>query len=140
MSCLACEPSVATPPVLSGEVASASKRSLFIPLTSLNEANFISWIAQASAGQAIAYHEGLLTCDRSALASNLPTKERNRLHALAQCVWRARELGIVHLYSQRLGAGRFRYLAMRSNEPLSPAQIRTQLRNTALRSIPRPKS
>ena len=86
------------------------------------------WIADAVAGHVMQYHEGHLLVDRSELSSALPPKDRARLHAVARRMWIACELGLVHLFSQKVGEGHYRYLAVRAATPLAPPQIRTQLR------------
>jgi len=86
------------------------------------------WVASAQVGHCIQYHEGLLLRDRSEISSELNTKERARLNSVARRAWIACELGLVHLFSQKVGDDHYRYLAMRSSSPLKPPEIRTQLR------------
>ncbi len=104
------------------------QRPLYIPSSPPSEANLCDWIASASVGHCIQYHEGLLLRDRSEASSALSTKERARIHSLARRAWIACELGLVHLFSQKIGDDSYRYLAMRSSSPLKPPEIRTQLR------------
>ena len=92
-----------------------------VPRRPLTEAQLCDWIADARVGEAIQYHEGFLLCDRSEGSSPLPTQERIRLHAVARRAWIACELGLVHLFSAKVGEGRYRYLALRSANPLMPA-------------------
>ena len=103
-------------------------RPLYVPPISLTEGTFCDWIAGAQVGHAIQYHEGLLLCDRSEVNSGYPTKERSRIHAVARRAWIACELGLVHLFSQRVESNHYRYLAIRSSTTLRPPEIRTRLR------------
>jgi hypothetical protein len=100
------------------------------------EAQACDWMADAVAGRVMQYHEGHLLVDRSELTSALPAKDRARLHALARRMWIACELGLVHLFSQKVGEGHYRYLAVRAATPLAPPQIRTQLRQRPDTSSP----
>ena len=86
------------------------------------------WIARARVGQAIQYHEGFLMLDRAEATSDLPAKDRTRLHAVARRAWIACELGLIHLFSQRVGDGHYRYFAVRSSTPLQSPDFRTRLR------------
>ena len=85
------------------------------------------WIASALVGPWIQYHEGLLLRDRSETSSDLAPQDRARIHAVARRAWIACELGLVHLFSQRVGENHYRYLAMRSGSTLKPSSIRNQL-------------
>ena len=107
-------------------------RPLYMPGAPLTEANLCDWIAGAQVGHAILYHEGLLLQDRSESSSRYPPKERARIHAVARRAWIACELGLVHLFSQRVESNHYRYLAIRSSTTLRPPEIRTQLRTTHL--------
>lgn len=59
------------------------ERKVYEPTVALSEANLCDWIASASVGQAIVYHEGLLLRDRSEISSDRSTKERARIHGAA---------------------------------------------------------
>ena len=109
----------------------------YVPHASPTEANLCDWIASATVGHAIQYHEGLLLRDRSEVASTFPTKERARIHAVARRAWIACELGLVHLFSQRVDDDHYRYLAIRSSSTLKPPEIRTQLRAAQMAPAPR---
>ena len=108
-------------------------QSAHVPPEPLTEAGLCDWIASALVGQSIQYHEGLLLLDRSAVASDLSTKERTRVHSVARRAWIACELGLVHLFSVKVGDSHYRYLAIRSGSSLKPPEIRSRLRqaNTA---------
>jgi hypothetical protein len=115
-------------PEYSAGMSSGVERPLYIPSAPISEANLCDWIASAQVGHCIQYYEGLLLRDRSETSSGLPTKERARIHSLARRAWIACELGLVHLFSQKVDDDHYRYLAMRSSTTLKPPEIRTQLR------------
>lgn len=94
-----------------------------VPRRPLTEAQLCDWIADARVGEAIQYHEGLLLQDRSEASSPLSAKERARLHAVARRAWIACELGLVHLFSVKVGEGHYRYLALRSAQTTPPVEI-----------------
>ena len=110
------------------DIGRAALQPVYVPIEKLSEANLCDWVASALVGHCIQYHEGLLLRDRSESSSGLPTKERARIHSLARRAWIACELGLVHLFSQKVDDDHYRYLAMRSSTTLKPPEIRTQLR------------
>lgn len=128
-------PPQANPP--SGGESIYPRHLLYIPDEPLTEAALCDWIAQALVGEAIQYHEGFLLLDRSAQLSPFPTKERNRIHAVARRAWIACELGLVHLFSRSVGPSHYRYLAVRARTPLLPAQINLRLRAARPASPPK---
>lgn len=103
-------------------------RPFYTPGVDVTEAILCDWVASAQVGHCIQYHEGLLLRDRSEISSDLTTKDRARIHSVARRAWIACELGLVHLFSQKVGDDHYRYMAMRSSSPLKPPEIRTQLR------------
>lgn len=111
-----------------GEIGPITAEPPYQPPVAMTEALLCDWIASARVGQSIQYHEGFLLLDRSESQSALPAKERYRLHAVARRAWLACELGLVHLFSQRVGDHHYRYLAVRSSSSLKPPEIRTRLR------------
>ncbi len=115
----------------------AAQAAPYVPHASPTEANLCDWIASATVGHAIQYHEGLLLRDRSEVASTFPTKERARIHAVARRAWIACELGLVHLFSQRVDDDHYRYLAIRSNSALKPPDVRARLRTAQSTPAPR---
>jgi hypothetical protein len=117
-------------------VLEAGKPGLTLPDKPLTETAFCDWIARARVGQAIQYHEGCLMLDRMEATSELPTKDRTRLHAVARRAWLACELGLIHLFSDRLAEGHFRYFAVRSSTPLRSPDFRTRLRAGSLAAQP----
>lgn len=113
---------------LDAQGSALTVQAVYEPPNPVTEAALCDWIADARAGHAIKYHEGHLLVDRSELSSALPPKDRARLHAMARRAWIACELGLVHLFSQKVGECHYRYLAVRAATPLAPPQIRTRLR------------
>ena len=111
-----------------------------VPAEKLTEAAACDWIANALVGQSIQYHEGFLMMDRSDTASELPAKERHRLHLVARRMWIACELGLVHLLSRKVGTCHYQYVAVRSASSLTPPEIRTRLRRVGPRSPARSNS
>ena len=109
------------------DIGRAALQPVYVPIEKLSEANLCDWVASALVGHCIQYHEGLLLRDRSEISSDLTTKDRARIHSVARRAWIACELGLVHLFSQRVGENHYRYLAMRSGSTLKPASIRHQL-------------
>ena len=114
----------------------ADLRSPHVPSKPTTEGDLCDWIANALVGESIQYHEGLLFIDRSPTTSTLTTQERNRLHATARRAWIACELGLIHLYSQKVSDGHYRYIAVRASCGLSPRGIRTRLRNAIATNYP----
>ena len=110
------------------DIGRAALQPVYVPIEKLSEANLCDWVASALVGHCIQYHEGLLLRDRSETSSDLTTKDRVRIHSVARRAWIACELGLVHLFSQKVGDDHYRYMAMRSSSPLKPPEIRTQLR------------
>jgi hypothetical protein len=102
--------------------------AIYVPPVALSESGLCDWIASALVGQGIQYHDGHLVTDRSDAFSDLDAKERSRVHAVARRAWMACELGLVHLFSIRVGPEHFRYIAQRSRSKLTPPEIRTRLR------------
>lgn len=118
-------------PALGGPAPNAQRCAMNAPLNGpkpLTEGRFCDWIATAKPGQALQYHEGLLLWDRAEATSTLAAKDRARLHAVARRAWIACELGLVHLFSQKVEEHHYRYLAVRSRNALKPADIRIRLR------------
>jgi hypothetical protein len=110
------------------DIGRAALQPVYVPIEKLSEANLCDWVDSALVGHCIQYHEGLLLRDRSETSSDLTTKDRARIHSVARRAWIACELGLVHLFSQKVGDDHYRYMAMRSSSPLKPPEIRTQLR------------
>ena len=110
------------------DIGRAALQPVYVPIEKLSETNLCDWVASALVGHCIQYHEGLLLRDRSETSSDLTTKDRARIHSVARRAWIACELGLVHLFSQKVGDDHYRYMAMRSSSPLKPPEIRTQLR------------
>lgn len=114
------------------DIGRAALQPVYVPIEKISEANLCDWVASALVGHCIQYHEGLLLRDRSESSSDLTTKDRARIHSVARRAWIACELGLVHLFSQKVGDDHYRYMAMRSSSPLKPPEIRTQLRTAQM--------
>jgi hypothetical protein len=112
-------------------LATDRARPLCVPATPLTEAALCDWIAQALPGERLQYHQGLLLLDRSDANSPYPSKDRQRIDAVAKRAWRACELGLVHLVSERVEPFVFRYLVIRARMTPDASQVRKQLRTTA---------
>jgi len=91
----------------------------FNPEKPLDEAGLCDWIAAASTGDSIVYHRGYLLVDRSETSSQLVPSDRKRINQLARRAWIACELGLVHLFSQRVGEEKYRYIAVKSCDGFS---------------------
>jgi hypothetical protein len=102
-----------------------------VPVAKLTEAALCEWIATALVGQSIQYHEGYLMVDRFGSSSGRCALERHRLHAIARRMWIACELGLVHLFSKKIGSCHYKYLAVRSASTLTPAEIRKRLKRAS---------
>lgn len=100
-----------------------------VPAKPLTEGELCDWIASALVGESIQYHEGLLFIDRSSTTSTLTIQQRNRLHATARRAWIACELGLIHLFSQKVSERYYRYIAVRASSGMTPSDIRPRLRN-----------
>lgn len=98
---------------------------LSAPLTATR---LCQWLARAPRGERLVYHEGLLIRDRTQPGSLLPAKERDRLNTVATLVWRAGELGLVQLFSQKRADGAYRYLAVRTSLAMRLKDVRASLR------------
>ena len=86
----------------------------FDPSRPLEESGLCDWIATASTGDSIVYHRGYLLVDRSETLSHLVPSDRKRVNQLARRAWIACELGLVHLFSQRINEEEYRYIAVKS--------------------------
>ena len=109
----------------------------YVPPMPLHEGGLCDWIASARPGAAIEYHQGFLLLDRSEVASDLPAKERARLHAVARRAWIACELGLVHLFSVKVAEARYRYLAVRSKTSVPLSGVQDRLGNKKAVRVPR---
>ena len=106
-----------TPPeMLSTEILLNVEDLLDVVLT---ENGLCDRYADASPGDAIIYHIGLLARDRDRIASDLPTDRRADLEAVARRVWAMAEAGLGHLVQRRVAEGRCAYLLIVRPRPLS---------------------
>ena len=91
----------------------------FNPNNPLEERGLCDWIATASTGDSIVYHRGYLLVDRSETLSKLVPSDRKRINQLARRAWIACELGLVHLFTQRINEAEYRYIAVKSCDGFS---------------------
>jgi len=85
----------------------------------------VKWIWSAQAGDQIEYHSGHLAEDRLAGSQKYPPELSREIDATADLVWTACHLGLIHLFSKRIGKNQFSYLAVRSVAPVpKPQQAR----------------
>lgn len=106
-----------TPPeLLSNEILLDIEDLLDVVLT---ENGLCDCYADASPGDAIVYHIGLLARDRDKVASELPPERREDLEAVARRVWAMAEAGLGHLVQRRVAEGRCAYLLIVRPRPLS---------------------
>ena len=85
----------------------------------LTENDLCDRFADASPGEGIVYHIGLLARDRDKVASELPPERREELEAVARRVWAMAEAGLGHLLQRRMAEGRCAYLLIVRPRPLS---------------------
>lgn len=85
----------------------------------LTENDLCDRYADASPGDAIIYHIGLLARDRDRIASELAPERRADLDAIARRVWAMAETGLGHLVQRRVAEARCAYLLVVRSRPLS---------------------
>src|SRR5215475_4371911 len=84
-----------------------AKRTLLV-----NAIQFCAWVAQASAGDKLEYHRGLLALDASEWSRDFAGHRRRELNRLAhRALWAANQ-GLVHLVQRRNGPDDFSYFAI----------------------------
>ena len=106
-----------TPPeMLSTEILLNVEDLLDVVLT---ENGLCDRYADASPGDAIVYHIGLLARDRDKVASELSPERREDLEAVARRVLAMAEAGLGHLVQRRVAEGRCAYLLVVRPRPLS---------------------
>jgi hypothetical protein len=84
-----------------------AKRTLLV-----NASQFCAWVAQASAGDKLEYHRGLLALDASIYSKEFTGNSRRELNRVARRAWSAAEQGLVHLVQLRNGRDDYSYLAV----------------------------
>jgi hypothetical protein len=89
----------------------------------LTENGLCERYADASPGDAIVYHLGLLARDRDKAASELPPARREDLDRVARRVWAMAEAGLGHLVQRRVAEGRCAYLLIVRPRPLSARRV-----------------
>ena len=77
-----------------------------------HDIGLLAWLNQARPSDALEYHRGFLTVDRSPHASRLREDDRQVLTRVASLALRLSGRGLVHLVQRRLGPDRFSYLAI----------------------------
>jgi len=82
----------------------------------------VKWIRSAQAGDQIEYHCGHLSEDRVVASQKYPPELSREIDATADLVWTACHLGLIQLFSKRIGKNRFSYLAIRSLVPVPKPQ------------------
>lgn len=89
----------------------------------LTENELCDRYADASPGDAIVYHVGLLARDRDRLATELSPQRRADLDAIARRVWSMAEAGLGHLVQRRVTPDRCAYLLIVRPRPLSARSV-----------------
>jgi hypothetical protein len=83
----------------------------------LSVSGFLAWTKTAGPGDAITYHEGLLSEDRTSGPSPLPEKARAELHRLAGRAMGMAVSGELLLVQRRIEPGRIAYIAIKPKDP-----------------------
>ena len=78
----------------------------------VNATQFCGWIGQASRGDRLEYHRGVLALDASDCSQNFVGHRRRELNRVAHRAWWAAEQGLVHLFQRRNAPNDFSYLAI----------------------------
>jgi hypothetical protein len=73
---------------------------------------FCGWVGQASRGDRLEYHRGLLALDASDCSQTFVGHRRRELNRVARRAWWAAEQRLVHLFQRRNGPNDFSYLAI----------------------------
>ena len=110
-------PSKAAPGLRSWTDRSGAEPSLTVSWVSM-----VKWIRSAQAGDQIEYHCGHLAEDRVVASQTYPPELSREIDATADLVWTACHLGLIQLFSKRIGKNRFSYLAIRSLVPVPKPQ------------------
>ena len=82
------------------------------PQLLLNAVQFCAWVGQASPGDKLEYHRGLLALDASEWSRDFAGHRRRELNRLAYRAMWAANRGLVHLVQRRNGPGDFSYFAI----------------------------
>ena len=82
------------------------------PQLLLNAIQFCAWVAQATPGDSLEYHRGLLALEGSEWSQDFAGVRRRELNRLARRVGWAAEQGLVHLVQRRNGPNDFSYIAI----------------------------
>ncbi|MEO3475495.1 hypothetical protein AAFN86_26825 [Roseomonas sp. CAU 1739] len=105
-----------SPELLSNEILLSIEDLIDVVLT---ENGLCDRYVDASPGEAVVYHIGLLARDRDKAATDLSPERREDLEAVARRVWAMAEAGLGHLAQRRVAEGRCAYLLIVRPRPLS---------------------
>lgn len=101
-------------------------------VTVLDAIQFCAWIAQASPGDSLEYHRGLLALDANIDSQTPASDARRELARVARIAWRAAEKGLVHLVQRRNGPDDFSYIAVARQRT---AKVTASLSSVLLKEI-----
>lgn len=102
---------LAFPPVR-GRNRSKPNADKATPQLLVNAVQFCAWVAQASPGDRLEYHRGLLALDVSDWSQNFAGYARRELNRVTHRAWWAAQQGLVHLVQRRNGPDDFSYIAI----------------------------
>jgi hypothetical protein len=83
----------------------------------------LAWLNQAEPGEALEYHRGFLTLDRSHQSSSLSEDDRQALCRLANLALRLSDRGLVDLVQCRIRPDCFSYIAIARTRNCKPSQF-----------------
>lgn len=86
-------------------------------LAPISEAEVLTWLLKAAAGDRLTYWQGHLARDACALAQRLPEDARRRLAGTARLAWKLAADERVHLVQQRIGPEACAYLMVARRRP-----------------------
>jgi hypothetical protein len=75
----------------------------------VDDIGLCTWFGQATIGQGLVYHRGLLARDRSPTASPLPRRDQAELSRIARRALALAEAGLARLIQRRLGPDDYEY-------------------------------
>ena len=82
------------------------------PQSLVNAVQFCAWVAQATPGESLEYHRGLLALDASDWSQDFAGHARRELNRVTHRAWWAAQQGLVHLVQRRNGTDDFSYVAV----------------------------
>jgi hypothetical protein len=107
---------LALPPVR-GRNRSKPNAQKATPQLLVNAIQFCAWVGQASAGDKLEYHRGLLAMDAGECSQSFEGHRRRELNRVARRAWWAAEQGLIHLLQRRNGIDDFSYIAIARPRP-----------------------